>query len=320
MPDPCTLQSTYNCTVETCPLSCAQVDYLPTLAGNAVYAAVFGLLLLTQLGLGIKYKTWGFMVGMVCGLVLEVVGYAGRIMMHDNPFDFNNFIVYLVPLTIAPAFLAGALYLCLSRIIIVYGQQISRFSPRTYAITFMASDFVSLVLQGAGGGLAATADDSSGSETGRAIMVAGLVFQVVSLLIFMGLCLEFVFRLRKTSESAKDERFVELRGTNKFLWFQYALGAAVVLIFIRSVYRVAELQQGFNGPIANDEVSFMILEGPMIFLAVLAMTVLHPGIAFGDKLSNATWSVKQSRKAAFATSSSYMEDINLQRRYDPLSK
>jgi hypothetical protein len=94
---------------------------------------------------------------------------------------------YLVALTIAPAFHAGTLYLCLSRIIIVYGQQISRFSPRTYAITFVTSDFISLVLQGSGGGLAATANDHSESETGRAIMVAGVVFQVVSLLIFMGL-------------------------------------------------------------------------------------------------------------------------------------
>lgn len=219
---------------------------------------------------------------------------------------------YLVPLTIAPAFLASSLYLCLCRIIIFYGQQISRFSPRTYAITFMTSDFISLVLQGAGGGLAATANNHSGSETGRAIMIAGVVFQVVSLLIFMGLWLEFILRLRKTSASAQDKRFAELRDTKRFTWFQYALGAAVVLVFIRSVYRVAELQQGFNGPIANDQVSFMILEGPMIFLAVLAMTVLHPGIAFGDSLRSASWSVKQSRKAAFATTSPCMEDIHLQ--------
>lgn len=93
MADICPLQSIANCTVGTCPLSCAQVDYQPTLAGNAVYAAAFGLLLIAQLGLGIKYKTWGFMVGMTCGLILEVVGYAGRIMLHDNPFNFNNFIM-----------------------------------------------------------------------------------------------------------------------------------------------------------------------------------------------------------------------------------
>ncbi len=93
MPDSCFLLSTLNCTVGTCPLSCAQVEYLPTLAGNAAYAAAFGLLLIVQLGIGIKYESWGFTVGMICSLILEVVGYAGRIMLHDNPFDFNNFIM-----------------------------------------------------------------------------------------------------------------------------------------------------------------------------------------------------------------------------------
>jgi len=175
----------------------------------------------------------------------------------------------------------------------------------------MTSDFISLVLQGAGGGLAATANEYSESNTGRAIMVAGVVFQVVSLLVFMALSLEFAFRLRRTSESTKDKRFFALRNTKKFIWFQYALGAAVVLIFIRSVYRVAELQQGFNGPIANDEVTFMILEGPMIFLAVLVMTVLHPGIAFGGELSSTAWSIKQSRKVACVTNTSSVEGIHL---------
>lgn len=222
---------------------------------------------------------------------------------------------YLVPLTIAPAFLSGALYLCLSRIVIVYGQHISRFSARTYAITFMISDFISLVLQGAGGGIAATANDHSGSETGRGIMVAGVVFQVVSLLFYMGLWLEFIIRLRKTNESTKDVRFIELRNTKKFAWFQYALGAAVVLIFIRSVYRVAELQQGFDGPIANDEVSFMILEGPFIFLAVLAVTAMHPGYSFSGQWGRANWSIKQSRKASVAMDSLSVDDTHLQQTY-----
>lgn len=93
MPGSCPAQSIANCTVETCSLSCAQVEYLPSLAGNGIYATAFGLLLIAQLWQGIKYKTWGFMVGMVCGLFLEVVGYAGRIMLHNNPFNFNSFIM-----------------------------------------------------------------------------------------------------------------------------------------------------------------------------------------------------------------------------------
>jgi hypothetical protein len=89
----CNLISSATCTVQTCPIQCAEVTYLPTLAGNATYAAIFGILLIAQVTLGFWYRTWGFMVGMSCGLLLEVLGYAGRLKLHNNPFDFNNFLM-----------------------------------------------------------------------------------------------------------------------------------------------------------------------------------------------------------------------------------
>ena len=156
----------------------------------------------------------------------------------------------------------------------------------------MSADFISLVLQGAGGGLSATADDGSGSDTGRYIMIAGVVFQVVCLATFMALWAEFSLRLRKTPEIQREIRFAELRSTRKFHYFTFAVWFAVILIFIRSVYRVAELQQGFDGPIAQNEPLFMVLEGPMIFLAVTALTILHPGFAFGGRWAAAGWSMR----------------------------
>jgi hypothetical protein len=74
-------------------MSCAQVEYRPSVAGNLAFLILLALILVAQIGLGIFYRTWGFMVGMICGLLLEVVGYAGRVMLHSNPFDFNNFIM-----------------------------------------------------------------------------------------------------------------------------------------------------------------------------------------------------------------------------------
>lgn len=44
---------------------------------------------------------------------------------------------------------------------------------------------------------------------------------------------------------------------------------------------MAELSGGFGGHLANDEVSYMILEGVMIIIASLALTIMHPGIGFG---------------------------------------
>ncbi len=96
------------CPLETCDFSMASFLYLPTIPGNAIYAAIFGIYIVAQLFLGIKHKTWGYMVAMVFGLILEVVGYVARIMLHNSPFDNNNFLMYLVTLTIAPALLSAS--------------------------------------------------------------------------------------------------------------------------------------------------------------------------------------------------------------------
>jgi hypothetical protein len=96
------------CTLETCDLSMASFMYLPTVPGNAIYAAIFGMYIVVQLFLGMKHKTWGYMVAMVTGLILEVIGYVGRILLHSSPFNNNDFLIYLVTLTIAPALLSAS--------------------------------------------------------------------------------------------------------------------------------------------------------------------------------------------------------------------
>ena len=67
-------------------------------------------------------------------------------------------------------------------------------------------------------GITATAGDNRISDAGVHIMVAGLVLQVFSLVLYVALCLEFAWRVRQT---VKDERFVTLRGTGSFRVFKY---------------------------------------------------------------------------------------------------
>ena len=90
------------CTVCDCPLTLdgvqiANMAYRPSLAGNVLFAAIFGVLLAAHIFLGLRYKTRGFMIAMVCGLILEIVGYVGRILMRSHMFDFNYFIMYASP-------------------------------------------------------------------------------------------------------------------------------------------------------------------------------------------------------------------------------
>lgn len=88
---------------------------------------------------------------------------------------------------------------------------------------------------------------------------------------------------------------------------------ATITIFIRCVFRVAELSSGFNGELFNDEVAFMVLEGsvrsrlcyektsadiecrPMIIIASLCLTIFHPGLVFEDALAETNWSLRKKK-------------------------
>jgi hypothetical protein len=115
--------------------------YDPSLAGNALFLAIFSFLLPIQLLLGLHYRTSGVTIAIFIGLALEIIGYAGRIEMHFNPFLKSNFLTYLIPLTIGPVFLAAAVYLCLARIVVVYGENLGLMRPRSYTLLFYCCDF-----------------------------------------------------------------------------------------------------------------------------------------------------------------------------------
>jgi hypothetical protein len=156
-----------------------------------------------------------------------------------------------------------------------------------YTYIFVGCDILALVLQAIGGGMAATAKDKKGSRTGVNIMIAGLISQVITMTLLLALWADFALRTRRAKLAGNLSRtqpplYDHLRSTKDFMFQQWALLAATILIFVRCIYRVAELWDGFSGHLANEEATFMVFEGPMIILAVGALTVFHPGRIFGD--------------------------------------
>ncbi|KAI9845098.1 MAG: hypothetical protein M1837_005102 [Sclerophora amabilis] len=273
--------NTDNCTLATCSIAeDGQLHYIPSLPGNAFYLGLFGLVLVGQLFLGIRYRTWGFLGAMVGGLALEILGYVARIQLHDDVFDSDTFIIYLIGLTIGPAFFSAAIYLCLARIIAVYGHGLSFFKPRTITCVFILCDLVSLILQAAGGAITSTSDTIDDSQMGVDIMIAGLSSQVVSMFVFVLVCGYFAWKVRRNPQEV-NQNTLSLQRTKPFRAFLCALIIATITILVRCSFRVAELQEGFDGAMANDEILFMILEGAMIVTAVTALTVAHPGPALG---------------------------------------
>lgn len=70
----------------------------------------------------------------------------------------------------------------------------------------MTCDFVALILQAVDGAIADTASTNKGSDQGTHIMVGGLAFQVVSLLLFIALALEFVLNVRRDRRVGRSPR------------------------------------------------------------------------------------------------------------------
>ncbi|KAF1957466.1 RTA1-domain-containing protein [Byssothecium circinans] len=279
------------CRVGTCPPEWAILHYRPNFIGNTIYLAMFGLLLAGQLWFGIRKKTYKYCATVCLGVIGEMVGYVGRLMLNKNPFPMNNFLINLVPLTVAPALLTGGIYLCLGRVITAIGSENSRLRPKWYTYIFVGSDLFSLILQAAGGAMASTAKDKKGSDLGVKIMIAGLIFQVASMIVFFAIWGDFALRVKRAEKKGTLARsqpplYRDLRDSGLLRWFQWSLFIATILIFIRCIYRVAELWGGFNSELANHELTFMIFEGPLIIGAVSAMTVYHPGRVF-DKLWDA---------------------------------
>ena len=269
----------------TCRVQDSIYGYFPSLPANAFFLALFLTLLIAQLYLGVRYKTWTFAVALSCGCFVEAVGYVGRLMLHHNPFSNNGFTMQICCLIMGPAWLAMGVYLTLKHVVKAYGPQYSYLKPKYYTWLFIGGDCFSLSLQAAGGGLSAGAEgDSSQLELGSNIAIAGIIMQVVTLAIFAALAGLFFLRRHLALRNGASDK--EEAATNpqlqsmRFKLFAGAITIAFLTIFARCVYRIAEMMGGWGNPLMQDEAEFIALDSVMCSVAALAMTVFQPGFCF----------------------------------------
>ncbi|KAL8668782.1 MAG: hypothetical protein Q9168_006607 [Polycauliona sp. 1 TL-2023] len=264
---------------EFCTVKATTYGYRPSLGASSFFIAVFAACLGAQVLQGFKWKTRTYMIVMTLGCLGEVVGYAGRLIMNNNPWDDTGFQMQICCLIIAPSFFAAAIYLTLKHLVLTIGPEHSRLPPKWYTWIFIGCDIFSLVLQGAGGGIAASASSPSTQDAGSNLMLAGIVWQVVTLIVFATLAGDFALRVSR-SRSSLPLAASDLLKTLKFRLFAFGLCTAYVTILVRCIYRVAELAGGWGNSIMQNEAEFIVLEGVVIVIAVLCQTAFHPGYCF----------------------------------------
>ena len=86
-----------NCTLAICPVDASVLEYRPNLAGNSIFIALFGITFILHALQGIKWRTWTYMSVVLCGCTAEMIGYGGRIILHNDPFSFPGFLIQISP-------------------------------------------------------------------------------------------------------------------------------------------------------------------------------------------------------------------------------
>ncbi|TDL28651.1 RTA1-domain-containing protein [Rickenella mellea] len=257
--------------------------YIPTQWVCITFIVLFGLSTTLHIGQAVRNRLWFMFPTAVLAGIGEVIGWSGRLWSSHDPGGLNPYLMQICTTIISPTPLVAANFVILGIMIKIYGPQYSRLSPNQYNIIFCSADLVALIVQAVGGASAAQATETGRDPTkGGHIMLAGIVIQLVSIIIYVVLAAEFLFRLLKKLPILRKTNGMENMKTSQLdrngNLMLLGLSLSTLCIFIRAVYRTAELSNGWTGRIIRTQVLFNVLDGGMITIAIFTINFLHPGM------------------------------------------
>ena len=102
--------------------------------------------------------------------------------------------------------------------------------------------------------MSAGATTNEGTKAGVDVSKAGLIFQVMTLVLFISLSTDYLFALKKSHKKSSLKTEENLR------WMLGWLGTATMLILVRCVFRIVELKDGYFAPAVREERTFIAFE------------------------------------------------------------
>ena len=277
---------------------------------NSLFTILFGTFAIIYVIFGFIKKNHYFSICLSFGTLLEMIGYLSRTLAHYSWSNQNLYLCQIITLTIAPAFIMAGIYYLLAQLIIIYGENYSILKPRWFCYIFIICDVLSLLIQAIGGAIAAIfLKMFKNSKIGTYIMVGGIAFQVLSMSLFLILLIDFTIRSFKNSTSLKfsinnyfnlllntkkgvflrneflepfyNSNYSHIRSRKFFNYMPLIIIISVLFIYIRCIYRVVELSEGWRGYLITHEEFIFIMDALMVLLTCLIYLFFHPGIMFG---------------------------------------
>ena len=203
---------------------------------------------------------------------MEVVGYILRCLSSQkDPYSVSYFVVQYFFIVVAPVFFSAAIYTLITVMINRVGREYAPLAPKAILWLFITSDVVATVIQIVGSALIGTAySNHKDPNTPNHILLAGLAFQVVSFAVFVICLTVFQWKSRHVTSPA-------------FKQFSLALWIATMMVYLRTVFRLAETAQGLQHYLSTHEVFFGCLEFAPVVVAVYIFLYWHPGRWLGSQ-------------------------------------
>ncbi|KAJ7129478.1 RTA1-like protein [Mycena epipterygia] len=254
------------------------------IASDVLTAIAFALIMLVALTQTFMMRKWGgkFMLSMVIGAYTFAFGIGTRFGLHVHPESKGIYIIEYLFVVLSPCAFIASEYVLLGRLARYLNcDKHLLVSSRRITIVFISSDITTFLVQAAGGSVSISTNALNTAIVGSHIFLAGLVLQLFSFLVFTCIFFVFIHRVR-----TQEPETWAMDGSQK--WHQHwrTLAGAMVFSFlgivIRSVYRVAELSQGFDGHLATTEPFFYGLDTLPLFIAIATYVVCWPGRYIGD--------------------------------------
>ncbi|KAL4753410.1 hypothetical protein BDW72DRAFT_201547 [Aspergillus terricola var. indicus] len=257
--------------------------YDPSMAAAAIFIVLYGIV--TGMHSYYLFRTrTRFFIPMVLGGYFEFIGYIGRAISSSQTPDWTlgPYIMQSVLLLVAPALFAASIYMYLGRIIaLVRGEKFSFIRVSWMTKIFVAGDILSFLMQSSGisinphclyglmvvgAGILVT----NSQQMGENIIVGGLFVQIIFFGFFV-IC-SFIFQRRINSNAAA----LGNASTTPWLKHLYALYGSSILILIRSIFRVIEYLQGWDGFLLRNEAFIYVFDALLMWLVLVIFVIIHP--------------------------------------------
>lgn len=154
------------------------------------------------------------------------------------------------------------------------GPCLFRIRSTFFWIGFIICDIVSLAIQTVGGVEVSSATNYEQLSHGARVMRAGIIFQFSNTVIFVGLILGTILRLRR-----KGTTLVSIASWPVVI----ALGVSTLMVLIRNGYRIVELSDGWKGHLMRTETYLIGLDMVPMAVGIGAFVVFSPSFFFREE-------------------------------------